>query len=54
MGDYQEGFRKDKSVVDQIHLICCTKEVFMENRTKIDKVFIVFKKEYDMIERGKL
>jgi len=53
MGDYQNGFRNGRSVIDNIFALRI-KEKLWEYNQSVQYLFIVFQKEYDSIHRDAL
>jgi len=54
MGDYQNGFRGGRSVIDNIYALETIKEKFWEYNHSVQYLFIDFQKEYDSIHRDTL
>lgn len=51
IGEYQSGFRKGKSTIDQLAIVGQLIEKKYEFRPNIWQVFVDFKKAYDSIHR---
>jgi len=54
MGDYQNGFRDGRSVIDNIFALRIINEKFWEYNQSVEYLFIDFQKEYDSIHRDAL
>ncbi|RYA71702.1 hypothetical protein DD592_26400 [Enterobacter cloacae complex sp. 2DZ2F20B] len=54
VGEYQVGFRKNRSTVDQIFILKQLQEVHYEQGINLYLLFIDFKKAYDTVNRKEL
>jgi hypothetical protein len=54
MGDYQNGFRDGRSVIDNIVALKITNEKIWEYNQSVQDLFIDFQKAYDSIHRDTL
>ena len=54
MGDYQNGFRDGRSVIDNIFALKIINEKIWEYNQSVQYLFIAFQKAYDSIRRGTL
>lgn len=54
LGEYQAGFRRGRSTVDQIHVVRQVGEKFWEYNVNTYQLFIDFKQAYDSINRSEL
>jgi len=54
MGDYQNGFRYKRSVIDNIFALKITREKLWEYTQSVQYLFIDFQKAYDSIHRATL
>ena len=54
LGDYQCGFRKNRSTIDQISALKCIFEKLYEFNIDIHQLFIDFRQAYDSIHRESL
>jgi len=54
MGDYQNGFRGGRSVIDNIFALRIINEILWEYNQRVQYIFIDFQKAYDSIHRDAL
>jgi len=54
MGDYQNGFRDGRSVIDNIFALKIINEILWEYNQSVQYLFIYFQKAYDSIHRDTL
>jgi len=54
MGDYQDGFRDGRSVINTIFALRITNEKLWEYNQSVQYLFIDFQKAYDSIHRDAL
>ena len=54
IGEYQAGFRTEKSTTDQIFTVKNLLEKAWEHNVEIHQIFVDFQKTYDSIRRDKL
>lgn len=54
LGEYQAGFRKGRSTIDQLHVVRQIAEKFWEFDIPLYQLFVDFKQAYDSIDRDEL
>lgn len=54
LGDYQAGFRKNRSTLDQIFILRQSLEKFYEYDKQLHQLYVDFKQAYDSLDRGKI
>ena len=54
MGDYQNGFRDGRYVINNVFALKIINEKFWENKQSVQYLFIDFQKAYDSIRRDML
>jgi hypothetical protein len=53
-GDYQAGFRPNRSTIDHIHTLRQVMEKCYEYKIELNKLFIEFRQAFDKVHRSKM
>ena len=54
IGDYQAGFRPNRSTIDHIHTLRQIMEKCYEYKIELNKLFIDFRQAFDKVHRSKM
>jgi hypothetical protein len=54
IGEYQVGFKKDRSTIDQIFIVMQILEKFWERNIDLFRIFIDFQRAYDSVDTAKI